>query len=210
MVAREPGASEFLPAERTFDALRDAIQQCRGCSLFKNATQAVFGDGTQRAKLMLIGEQPGHQEDRRGSPFVGPAGQLLRTMLREARIAEQSVYMTNAVKHFKWKPQGKRRLHAKPAAREMAACRPWLEEEIRLVAPPVIVCLGATASQSLLGSDFRLTQQRGKPLETAWADWLICTYHPSAVLRTPDASMRTEMRRMLQADLKLAARLLSD
>jgi DNA polymerase len=171
--------------------------------LYKRATQAVFGEGPARARIMLVGEQPGDAEDVEGRPFVGPAGKLLHAALDEVGLATDDVYVTNAVKHFKWTPRGKKRLHAKPSAREASACRPWLSAEIAAVRPAVIVCLGATASQSLLGSQFRLTAHRGEWIDSTWGR-VLCTYHPSAVLRAPDSAARAEMRAALEADLKLA------
>lgn len=169
----------------------------------------VFGAGPSSAALVLVGEVPGDQEDRQGQPFVGPAGKLLDDALAAAGIARQDVYLTNAVKHFKWEPRGKRRLHAKPKWREVTACRPWLESELRIIEPHVIVCLGATASQALLGRDFRITAQRGKKLASSWAPCVIATWHPSAVLRAPDEAARHKLRNELFRDLKLAGRSLS-
>jgi len=157
----------------------------------------------------LLGEQPGDEEDRQGKPFVGPAGRLLNEALEEAGIARDDVYVTNAVKHFKWTPHGQRRLHAKPTSREIAACRPWLKAEVRSVEPEIIVCLGATAAQSLMGSAFRITRERGKILHAAWAPALLATYHPSAVLRAPDYESREKLRKEVVADLRVAARHLS-
>jgi len=157
--SRKPrtSAADFLPPSRNLDDLAEAAQQCRGCELYRNATQAVFGEGDRSARLLMIGEQPGDQEDLQGRPFVGPAGRLLDECLVEAGIDREDVYLTNAVKHFKWKPQGKRRLHAKPTVREIKACRPWLDAELEIIRPAVVVCLGATAAQALLGTSFRLT-----------------------------------------------------
>jgi uracil-DNA glycosylase family protein len=204
--ANSDSAADFLPDKRTLSALRRAVQDCRGCPLYQNATQAVFGEGPASARLMLIGEQPGDQEDLAGRPFVGPAGRLLRAALEEAGIAEKSVYVTNAVKHFKWTPRGKRRLHGKPSSRETSACRPWLEAEIAALEPRVIVCLGATAAQSLLGSSFRFTKSRGEILETDWSEALLCTYHPSAILRAPTGADRAALRELLVLDLRTASR----
>jgi DNA polymerase len=157
----------------------------------------------------LAGEQPGDQEDKQGLPFVGPAGRLLDAALEQAGIDREAVYITNAVKHFKWRPSGKKRLHSKPSSREIAACRPWLAAEIEVVEPEIVVCLGATAAQSLLGSAFRITKQRGQFLTTDWAPALVATYHPSAILRAPEPSEREELRRVFVSDLKLVARALS-
>ena len=198
-------AADFLPDSLDLGELAKAAQHCRGCDLYKNATQAVFGAGRPHARVMFVGEQPGDQEDRVGKPFVGPAGRLLDEVLEQVGIDRGDVYVTNAVKHFKWKPSGKRRLHAKPSAREMAACRPWLEAELESVHPEVIVCLGATAAQSLLGPAFRITKERGQFLKYDAAR-LLATYHPSAILRAPDANARTEMRKQFMADLRKVAR----
>jgi uracil-DNA glycosylase len=168
------------------------------------ATQTVFGEGPATAELILIGETPGDQEDRQGRPFVGPAGRLLDEALTAAGLDRQSVYITNAVKHFKWEERGKRRLHKKPSAREQAACRPWLEAEIRVVRPRVIVCLGATAAQSLPGAAFRITKQRGRLLTSNPSEAILATHHPSAVLRTPLPEDRQRMREELAADLRTA------
>ncbi|OBH53928.1 uracil-DNA glycosylase [Mycobacterium mantenii] len=187
-----PGAARYLPAERDLDALRDAAQTCRGCSLFEHATQTVFGSGHPGAPLMLVGEQPGDQEDRAGEPFVGPAGRLLARALQDAGIDPDVVYETNAVKHFKFtRKGGKRRIHQKPGRAEVVACRPWLIAEIEAVRPQVIVCLGATAAQSLLGADFRVSTQRGLQLRLPSSvdvhltpePTLVATVHPSSVLR---------------------------
>jgi uracil-DNA glycosylase family protein len=198
-------AQEFIPQTRSIRALREAAAHCQGCELFRRATQTVFGEGPARAKLMLVGETPGDREDIEGRPFVGAAGRLLDEALAEVGIERDSVYVTNAVKHFKWTPRGKRRLHAKPSAREMTACRPWLEAEISILAPKLIVCLGATAAQALLGRLFRVTQQRGKLLSQESGREILATYHPSAVLRAPDEETRRRMRREFFSDLKIAA-----
>ena len=189
----------------SLDELRDAIKSCSRCDLYKHATQAVAGAGNRRAKVMLVGEQPGDQEDRTGEPFVGPAGEVLDRALAAAGLDRKDVYLTNAVKHFKWEPRGKRRIHQKPRMSEMRACRPWLEAEIDAVSPRVIVCLGSTAAQALLGPGFRITKGRGQTLDSPWAAALIATYHPSAVLRAGDAAQRSDVYGMLVADLKLAA-----
>src|SRR5438093_12211828 len=159
-------ARDFLPAERTLETLRDAARSCKGCEIYKNATQTVFGEGPQNASVVFVGEQPGDQEDRQGHPFVGPAGRLLDKALAEARIPRDEVYITNAVKHFKWIQRGKRRLHQKPSIRQVVACKPWLEAEIEVVHPKVIVCLGATAALSMVGRTVRITQERGKFFDT--------------------------------------------
>jgi probable DNA metabolism protein len=200
-------AAEFIPKTTSLQTLRKAAQSCRGCKLYCNATQAVFGEGPKDATVMFVGEQPGDQEDRAGRPFVGPAGQLLDAAFEEAGIPRDETYVTNAVKHFKWEPRGTRRLHAKPSAREVGACRPWLETEIAVVKPRMIVCLGATAAQSLMGPAFRITRQRGQPFtDTQWAPWVMATIHPSAILRIPEADMRDQAHAEFVGDLKKVAR----
>ena len=202
--SRRPTAREFFPAEPTLPALASAIQGCAACDLCERATRAVFGEGPAEARVMLIGEQPGDQEDLTGRPFVGPAGQVLSEALAEAGIAREEVYLTNAVKHFKFEPRGKQRIHRTPTLGEAAACRPWLEEEIAQVKPEMIVCLGATAARSLLGAEFRLTRRRGEILEgTSWAPWVMATWHPSAVLRIPDEVAKEQARRELVEDLSV-------
>jgi uracil-DNA glycosylase len=201
-------AADFLPAKRTLPALRAAAAECRGCRLYANATQTVFGEGRSGAHLMLVGEQPGDREDIEGHPFVGPAGRLLEGALAEAGIARDDVYVTNVVKHFKWEPRGEksaRRIHKKPNDAEIAACYPWLSEEIAAVHPRVIVCLGATAAQALLGKDFRVTRERGIPLVSPLADAVVATFHPSAVLRAPDDEARRRARAEFVHDLGVAA-----
>lgn len=202
-------AADFLPESRSIAALRKAAKDCRGCPLFRTATQTVFGEGAVPARVLLAGEQPGDQEDLQGRPFVGPAGKLLDVALAEAGIDREEVYITNAVKHFKWTPRGKRRLHAKPSSREVAACRPWLAAEIEAVEAEIVVCLGATAAQSLLGSAFRITKQRGQLLSTDFAPALMATYHPSAILRAPEAKQREELQSLFLQDLKLVAKALA-
>lgn len=182
-------------------------RRCTACSLHKLGTQTVFGEGPPRARILMIGEQPGDQEDRAGKPFVGPAGRLLDQALEQAGIDRDAVYVTNVVKHFKWKPAGKRRLHQKPNAREIAACRPWLEAELALVQPEIVVALGATAAQALMGRTFRVTVDRGKPFDVPWARAFVATIHPSAILRGPP-DMRAEQLAELVADLKKVAALL--
>ena len=204
--AHRRSAADFLPPERTLEALRDAAASCRGCDLYKNATQTVFGEGTTGAELVLVGEQPGDQEDRKGRPFVGPAGKLLDRALEEAGIDRTKVYVTNVVKHFKWTPRGKRRIHKRPSAEEISACRPWLEKELELVKPKVLVALGATAAQALLGRQFRLTQHRGEFVESDLAPWVTATIHPSAILRASDDQSRHEEMAAFVADLKNVAR----
>jgi DNA polymerase len=198
-------AKPFLPTRLNLTSLRAAAAHCQGCDLYKNATQTVFGEGPRRAALMLLGEVPGNEEDKRGHPFVGPAGRLLDDALNEAGLSRDEVYVTNAVKHFRWEPRGKRRLHKKPTARQIEACRPWLHAEILVVDPEVIVCLGATAAQAMIGRDFRITKQRGKFFKGDDAAWIMATYHPSAILRAPDRDKREQMRAAFVRDLRKAA-----
>jgi DNA polymerase len=197
-----PTAAPFLPDKVTITELRDAVQRCRGCPLYANATQAVFGEGKLKAEVMLVGEQPGDQEDLAGAPFVGPAGKLLDEALEEAGIDRGTTYVTNAVKHFKWKARGTRRIHDKPSWTETMACRPWLEAELALVKPRALVLLGATAAQALFGRSFKVTQQRGKSLDSELAELVMATIHPSAVLR---AENRDEMFAGLVDDLRVVA-----
>jgi uracil-DNA glycosylase len=197
-----PTAAPFLPDQRTLAALRRAVQECRGCPLYAQATQAVFGEGAASATVMLVGEQPGDQEDTAGAPFVGPAGKVLDRALAEAGIDRRRAYVTNAVKHFKWKARGTRRIHDKPSWTEQTACRPWLEAELAAVRPQALVLMGATAAQTLLGKAFRVTQHRGKPLESDLADLVTATIHPSAVLRSDD---REAMYAGLVDDLRMVA-----
>jgi DNA polymerase len=198
-------AADFLPQQKTLAALREAARGCQGCDLYRDATQTVFGEGSSQARLILIGEQPGDREDIEGHPFVGPAGRLLDESLAAAGIDRKEVYVTNAVKHFKWTARGKRRLHKKPGSREIVACHPWLLSEIEAIHPQGLICLGATAAQALLGSAFRITRQRGEILRSEQASWIMATYHPSAVLRAPDEERRREMHEELIGDLKAAA-----
>ena len=201
-------AAPFVPASVSLRTLSAAAHTCRGCDLYKHATQVVFGEGPKRAQVVFVGEQPGDQEDRQGEPFVGPAGALLDKALAEAGIPRAQVYVTNAVKHFKWEPRGKRRIHKKPRVSEIKACRPWLEAELRAVRPTVVVCLGATAAQSVHGPQFRLMQHRGEVLPSALAERVIATIHPSAVLRAPDAEARRAAYEMLVTDLRVVSKLL--
>jgi DNA polymerase len=191
-----------MPEAFTISALRDAVQRCEGCPLHANATQAVFGEGALSSDVMLVGEQPGDQEDRAGAPFVGPAGKVLDRALAEAGIDRRRAYVTNVVKHFKWRARGTRRIHDKPSWSEQMACRPWLEAELALVKPRALVLMGATAAQSLLGKDFRVTQSRGVPLDSDLAELVTATIHPSAVLRGED---REAMFDGLVADLRIVA-----
>ncbi len=197
---------ELIPDRPTLGSVRDAAADCRACDLYMRGTQTVFGEGPRAADMMLVGEQPGDAEDLSGHPFVGPAGQLLDRALQEAGIDRSRVYVTNVVKHFKWEPRGKRRIHAKPNSAEIAACRPWLETEIALVKPRILVCLGATAAQAVLGKAFKVTQHRGDVIESLLAPRVTATVHPSSILRAPDdATRHTEMRRFVR-DLERAAR----
>jgi uracil-DNA glycosylase len=176
-------AADFLPAKRDFDGLREAAASCRGCDLWQLGTQTVFGEGNAHAEVMFVGEQPGDQEDQQGKPFVGPAGRVFDDALVAAGIDRDTTYVTNAVKHFKWQARGKRRIHQKPNWAEMTACRPWLEAELEVVRPRVLVLLGATAAQTLLGRQFRVTQSRGRLLESDLAEHVTATVHPSSILR---------------------------
>jgi uracil-DNA glycosylase family protein len=203
--AETPSARPFVPAARNLRDLRTAATACRGCDLYKHATQTVFGEGPRRASILLVGEQPGDQEDLQGAPFVGPAGEVLNRALAGAGLSRRDVYLTNAVKHFKWEPRGKRRIHQTPRLSEIRACRPWLEAEIQAVTPAVIVCLGSTAAKALMGPQFRITQSRGQLLESPWAPALVATYHPSAVLRVDDPAQANQVYAALRDDLALAA-----
>jgi len=200
-------AADFLPKKIELPALSRAAAKCQGCPIYCNATQTVFGEGPADAIVMFVGEQPGDQEDRAGKPFVGPAGGILNDALEQAGIPREQTYVTNAVKHFKWEPRGTRRLHSKPSSREIAACRPWLEAEIQAIHPQMIVCLGATASQSLMGNAFRLTKHRGEVIsDTPWAPWLLATVHPSSLLRIPDPDARRSAREAFVNDLRIVAK----
>jgi DNA polymerase len=198
-------AADFIPAGGTLEELREASKACRGCDLWENATQTVFGEGPAPAPLMLVGEQPGDREDQEGSPFVGPAGRLLDEALEAAGLNRDNVYVSNVVKHFKWTPKGKRRIHQKPNAQEVNACVPWLREELARVQPRVLVCLGATAAQALLGRTFKVTQHRGEPVESDLAPCVMATVHPSSILRArDDETRRLEMKAFIR-DLETAA-----
>jgi uracil-DNA glycosylase len=201
-------ATPFLPERRTLKQLREASAGCRGCHLWRNATQTVFGEGMKKARVMLIGEQPGDREDRAGKPFVGPAGRELDRALVEAGIDRADAYVTNVVKHFKFEERGRRRIHATPKKFEIDACRPWLDEELRVAEPEAVVLLGATAAKAILGSSFRVTKQRGELLESDLAPIVSATIHPSAILRAPDEETRQSERRSFTADLANVARAL--
>jgi DNA polymerase len=207
-MAKKPAisANDFLPGCTSLRSLRAAAAQCEGCELFERATQTVFGRGPRSAEIMLVGEMPGDQEDRQGKPFVGPAGKLLKEMMAEAGLSLDDVYMTNAVKHFRWEKRANHRLHKKPAQRHIDACKPWLEAELFAIDPELVVCLGATAAQALLGKSFRLTKQHGKVIHGRFSPPLVATYHPSAILRAPDHARRLELRNLFVDDLKKAVR----
>ena len=198
-------AADFLPERLTLPTLREAAAGCRGCRLWQVGTQTVFGEGPKDARALFVGEQPGDQEDRAGRPFVGPAGHLLDQALEAAGIDRATVYVTNSVKHFKWQARGKRRIHQKPNAAEIAACRPWLDAELALIKPEVLVCLGATAGQALLGRQFRVSRDRGVPVESDLAPVVMATVHPSSILRSDDRE--TEMTRFVE-DLRQVAKAL--
>jgi uracil-DNA glycosylase family protein len=199
-------AARLIPDRPTIDKVRAAAKDCQACDLWRRATQTVFGEGTRRARLMLVGEQPGDAEDLAGHPFVGPAGKLLDRALEEAGIDRAGVYVTNVVKHFKWEPRGKRRIHKKPNAREIAACRPWLDTEIALLKPAAIVCLGATAAQALLGRQFKVTVDRGTFITSPLAPLVMATIHPSSILRAPDDETRRQELKRFTADLRKVGR----
>ena len=194
------------PATASWSALREAAKDCEACHLYKRATQTVFGEGPKGATMMLVGEQPGDYEDVAGKPFVGPAGKIMDRALEEAGIDRSKVYVTNAVKHFKWEPRGKRRIHQKPNSREIAACRPWLEAELRVVKPKLVVAMGATAAQTIFGPSFRVTRERGKLLSSKLAPRVLATVHPSSLLRQPDEESREREYKLFVADLRAALR----
>jgi uracil-DNA glycosylase family protein len=193
-----------LPDKRTLTALREAAAGCRACPLWENATQTVFGEGRAKAEVMFVGEQPGDQEDKAGKPFVGPAGRPFDRALEEAGIDRGATYVTNAVKHFKWQPRGKRRIHQKPSWSELAACRPWLDAELEAVAPRALVLLGATAAQSLLGRQFRVTRRRGELLDSELAEIVVATVHPSSILRAQNGDREREFAALVD-DLRVVA-----
>jgi uracil-DNA glycosylase len=201
------GAEDYLPRRPgTIESLRSASAECRGCSLYERATQTVFGDGDDHARVMLVGEQPGDQEDRQGAPFVGPAGRLLDAALEEAGIGRQRLYVTNAVKHFKWEARGKRRLHKQPTAREIEACKPWLLAEMEAVRPEMVVCLGATAAKSLLGPAFRVSRQRGQVVEGPLDTPVLATVHPASIVRVRDETERQRALAAFVSDLREVVR----
>jgi uracil-DNA glycosylase len=198
-------ASQFLPDSRSLKALREAAAGCRGCELYEDATQTVFGEGRARARVVLVGETPGDQEDRQGRPFVGPAGRELDRALERAGIDRAQAYVTNAVKHFRFQERGKRRIHQKPDGRHVKACRPWLDAELGLIRPEALILMGATAAQSLLGASFRVTRERGRLLESDLAPFVVATIHPSAILRERDDEARQLQREAFASDLLVAA-----
>jgi DNA polymerase len=204
---RPPAKQALIPFSKSLTGLAKEAKGCKNCDLWRNATQTVFGEGGSHAQIMLVGEQPGDQEDLQGRPFVGPAGKLLDALLVEAGVDRKKVYVTNAVKHFKWEPRGKRRIHKKPSAGEIAACRPWLEAEIAALKPKVIICLGATAAQTLLGSAFRVTESRGEFVDSQLATYVMATVHPSSILRAPDEQTRHDEEKRFVEDLKKIAKL---
>ena|SRR5438105_6628635 len=202
-------AATLIPERYTLPQLREIAAGCKACDLWKRGTQTVFGEGKSRAHFMMVGEQPGDKEDLAGYPFVGPAGAVLDKALAAAGIARDDVYITNVVKHFKWEPRGKRRIHKKPNSLQIAACRPWLDAEINLVKPRVVVLLGATAAQAILGNKFRVSRQRGQLLASGLADFVMATVHPSSILRAPDDESRHEKMAKFVEDLKVVAKLKS-
>ncbi|HEY0630653.1 MAG TPA: UdgX family uracil-DNA binding protein [Thermoleophilaceae bacterium] len=209
LAEHEPNdATPFLPDRRSLKALREAAAGCRGCHLWRHATQTVFGEGAARARVMLVGEQPGDREDRAGQPFVGPAGRELDRALAEAGIDRGTAYVTNVVKHFKFQERGKRRIHATPKKFEVDACRPWLDEELRAVKPEALVVLGATAGKALFGSKFTIRDARGRPFDSELAPLVVATIHPSAILRAPDDEARQREREGLTEDLRLVTKAL--
>ena len=195
-----------MPARLSLKTMRQAVNGCRGCDLYKHATQAVFGEGKQGALIMFIGEQPGDAEDKAGTPFVGPAGKMFDKALVAAGVDRRDVYVTNAVKHFKYEQRGKRRIHGKPNARQIRACRPWLEGEIGVVKPKMIVALGATAAQTLFGPQFHVSRQRGQPFESSWSKCSMAMMHPSSLLRAPDEASRRALWQDFLADMRVVAK----
>jgi uracil-DNA glycosylase len=213
-----PGALPFVPENRSLAVLREAVQHCQGCNIYRHATQAVFGQmegstsdgGAPKARMMMIGEQPGDREDKEGQPFVGPAGKLLDQCFEEAGIDRKTVYVTNTVKHFKWEPRGKVRIHKKPSSSEIFACRPWLDAELETVRPALIVCLGAVAAQSLLGSRFKVTESHGTIQQVENLPPIVATFHPASILRALKDDERHRQTGVLISDLKIAQKLLHE
>ncbi len=206
--AKQDTARELIPEKPTLSSLRKAAADCKACDLWERGTQTVFGEGPAHARIFLIGEQPGNEEDLKGGPFVGPAGRLLDKALEEVGIDRAEAYVTNVVKHFKWEPRGKLRIHKKPNSQEIEACRPWLEAEISVVQPHAIMLLGSTAAQAILGREFRVTKQRGVPIESPLARYVMATVHPSSILRAPDSETREAEYRKFVNDLKKLVRLI--
>src|SRR5690242_15154946 len=204
----DSAANDLIPPRPTLTSLKNAAAGCKACDLWLKGTQTVFGEGSRRSRVMFIGEQPGNEEDLSGKPFVGPAGRLFDSALEEAGIDRKQTYVTNVVKHFKWEPRGKRRIHKKPNSIEIAACRPWLESEIAVVKPDVIVALGATAAQALIGPQFRVTKQRGEFIPSTLAPYVMATVHPSSILRAPDDETRRLESRRFVDDLKKLAKMI--
>jgi uracil-DNA glycosylase family protein len=205
-IALQKSAADFLPAHLTLKALRESARSCKGCDLYKNATQTVFGEGPQKADVIFVGEQPGDQEDRQGRPFVGPAGRLLDKALAAARISREQIYVTNAVKHFKWIWRGKRRLHQKPVVRQVMACKPWLEAEFEVLKPKIVVCMGTTAAQAVLGKTVLITRERGKFIESDSGLVTFITIHPSAIYRQRDRSEQEKEYDRFAEEMKLVSR----
>lgn len=203
-------AADFLPGTLSLPALKKASLSCRGCDLYKNATQTVFGEGSKDARVVFVGEQPGDLEDRAGRPFVGPAGRMLDNALAEANLDRRLTYVTNAVKHFKWIPMGKRRKHQRPLVSEIMACRPWLEAELKMIRPRVLVCLGSTAAQSVLERKIQLQKERGRFFDTKWAPATFVTIHPSSIYRHPEREKQKEEYRRLVEEMKLVRRKLDE
>jgi uracil-DNA glycosylase family protein len=209
-VAPAKTAAPFIPKNPTLAKLREAARGCRACPLWERGTQTVFGEGSRSSSVLFVGEQPGDREDLEGRPFVGPAGRLLDRSLEEAGIDRSQAYVTNVVKHFKWEPRGKKRIHQKPNSLEIAACRPWLDAEIAVVRPKIVVCLGATAAQALLGPSFRVTKSRGKLVRSEHAPYVMATVHPSSILRAPDDASRRVAVKAFVKDLRAIARVLEE
>jgi uracil-DNA glycosylase len=203
-------AADLIPEHSSLPGVIQSSKECKACRLWERATQTVFGEGSETAEVLMVGEQPGDSEDVEGRPFVGPAGQVLDRALEEARIDRSKVYITNVVKHFKWTPKGKRRIHKKPAADEIAACRPWLDAELQLVKPKILVCLGATAAQALIGRTFRVTRERGRFMKSPLAPLITATVHPSSILRAPDEESRDVEMKLFIEDLTKVARKLEE
>jgi DNA polymerase len=208
--SKDTGGLDWYPARvpptKDLEKIRTAAAGCTACPLFKNATQTVFGEGSRHSEVVFLGEQPGDQEDRAGHPFVGPAGQLLDRALEDAGIDRKKCYVTNVVKHFKWEPRGKRRLHKTPSSRDIAACRPWMEAELNIIRPKVLVCLGATAAKAIFGPAVRVTKERGRWMRSEWVEKTILTVHPSSLLRAPDEESRRANYELFVADLKVVAK----